>query len=155
MGQVLLSRKALQVAAAKWRRQGLRIVFTNGVFDVLHRGHIDLLEKAKSWGDILVVGLNSDASTRRLKGPSRPINRQADRARVLGALRAVDHVCVFPEDTPLRLIEALRPDVLVKGSEYRVSTIVGAPEVQSWGGVVRRFRMKPGYSSSAAIHRLK
>jgi len=155
MGQVLLSRKTLQIAARRWRRKGLRIVFTNGVFDVLHRGHIDLLERAKSWGDVLVVGLNSDASTRRLKGPSRPINRQSDRARVLSALRAVDHVCIFPEDTPLRLIEALRPHVLVKGSEYRVSTIVGAPEVRSWGGVVRRFRMLPGYSSSAAIRRLK
>ena len=145
---------ALATTRSTWQRRGLRVVFTNGVFDVLHRGHIDLLEKAKSYGDVLVVGLNSDASTRRLKGPQRPINRQADRIRVLAALRAVDHICIFSEDTPLKLIRAIRPHVLVKGSEYPVSQIVGADEVRSWGGVVRRFRMRHGYSSSDVIRRL-
>ena len=133
MDRILLSRPVLKDASTRWRRRGKRIVFTNGVFDVLHRGHIDLFEKARSYGDILVVGLNSDASTRRLKGPSRPINRQADRIRVL----------------------TLRPHVLVKGSEYPVSGIVGAPEVRSWGGVVKRFKMRPGYSSTDIIRRLK
>jgi D-beta-D-heptose 7-phosphate kinase/D-beta-D-heptose 1-phosphate adenosyltransferase len=155
MDPILLSRKVLTEASARWHRRGKRIVFTNGVFDVIHRAHIDLLEKAKSYGDILVVGLNSDASTRRLKGPTRPVNRQADRIRVLSALRPVDHICVFGEDTPLKLILALRPDVLVKGSEYPVSGIVGAPEVRSWGGVVKRFKMRPGYSSTQSIRRLK
>jgi rfaE bifunctional protein nucleotidyltransferase chain/domain len=151
----LISRQALKTKAAMWRRRRLRIVFTNGVFDILHRGHTELLEKAKTWGDVLVVGLNSDASTRRLKGPSRPINSQADRARVLGALRTVDHVCIFSEDTPLNLILALRPDVLVKGSEYRTGEIVGAVEVRSWGGRVRRFLMRPGYSTSAIERRIR
>ena len=154
MDRILLSRKALTEAAARWHRRGKCVVFTNGVFDVIHRAHIDLLEKAKSYGDILVVGLNSDASTRRLKGPKRPINRQADRIRVLAALKPIDHICVFGEDTPLKLILALRPDVLVKGSEYPVSGIVGAAEVRSWGGTVQRFKMRPGYSSSALITRL-
>ena len=155
MDRILLSRPVLKDASTRWRRKGKSIVFTNGVFDVLHRGHIDLFEKARSYGDILVVGLNSDASTRRLKGPSRPINRQADRIRVLSALRTVDHICVFSEDTPLKLILTLRPHVLVKGSEYPVSGIVGAPEVRSWGGAVKRFKMRPGYSSTDIIRRLK
>lgn len=154
MDRILLSRKALTEASARWRRRGKRIVFTNGVFDVIHRAHIDLLETAKSYGDILVVGLNSDASTRRLKGPTRPVNRQTDRVRVLAALRPVDHICVFGEDTPLTLILALRPDMLVKGSEYPVSGIVGAAEVRSWGGTVKRFRMRPGYSSTRLIRHL-
>ena len=150
----LITRRALKIAAAAWRKGGLRIVFTNGVFDILHRGHIELLEQAKSWGDILVVGMNSDGSTRRLKGPGRPINSQADRARVLAALKSVDHVCIFTESTPLNLIRALRPHVLVKGSEYRTGGIVGAAEVKSWGGQVRRFRMRPGYSTSAIERRI-
>jgi D-beta-D-heptose 7-phosphate kinase/D-beta-D-heptose 1-phosphate adenosyltransferase len=154
MDSILLSRPALKEASNRWRRQGKSIVFTNGVFDVLHRGHIDLFEKAKSYGDILVVGLNSDASTRRLKGPMRPVNRQADRIRVLSALRTVDHICLFPEDTPLNLILILRPHVLVKGSEYPVSGIVGAAEVRSWGGSVKRFKMRPGYSSTDLIRRI-
>lgn len=155
MDRILLSRSALKEASNRWRKRGKRVVFTNGIFDVLHRGHIDLFEKAKSYGDILVVGLNSDVSTRRLKGSPRPINRQADRIRVLSALRPVDHICVFSDDTPLKLILALRPDVLVKGSEYPVSGIVGAPEVRSWGGVVKRFKMRPGYSSTGTIRSLK
>ncbi|MBI5867986.1 MAG: adenylyltransferase/cytidyltransferase family protein [candidate division Zixibacteria bacterium] len=140
--------------AQTWRGKGCRVVFTNGVFDIIHSGHVELLTKAKSWGDILVVGINSDLSTRRLKGASRPINSQRDRARVLAALKPVDFVCIFPEDTPLNLIKAIRPDVLVKGSEYTTGTIVGADEVRSWKGIVRRFRMKLGYSTSAIERRI-
>jgi len=151
----LISRRDLRACAAAWRKKGLRIVFTNGVFDILHRGHIELLEKAKSWGDVLVVGINSDSSTKRLKGPHRPIISQKDRARVLGALRPVDFVCVFTEDTPLNLIKALCPHVLVKGSEYRTGEIVGSAEVKSWNGVVRRFRMRSGYSTSAIERRIR
>lgn len=138
-----------------WKARGKRVVFTNGVFDIIHAGHVDILRKAKALGDILVVGLNSDASVRRLKGPSRPINRQEDRAAVLLALKPVDHVCIFGEATPKQLIELLRPDVLVKGSEYAKSDIVGADQVQSWGGKVRRVTMKKGYSTTATIRRMR
>ena len=129
------------------------MVFTNGVFDILHVGHVDLLRKAKAFGDVLVVGLNSDASVRRLKGPSRPINSQRDRAEILLSLSMVDAVCVFGEDTPLELIRALQPDVLVKGAEYSVAKIVGADDVKSAGGIVRRVKMKPGYSTTGTIRR--
>jgi D-beta-D-heptose 7-phosphate kinase/D-beta-D-heptose 1-phosphate adenosyltransferase len=149
-----VGRKAIAEAARKWRARGLTVVFTNGVFDLLHRAHVDLLVKAKSYGDVLVVGLNSDSSTRRLKGQNRPINRQADRARVLAALVPVDCVCIFSEDTPLQLIKAIRPHVLVKGSEYKTGDIVGAKEVRSWGGKVRRFRMRPGYSTTKLARRV-
>ena len=141
--------------ANKYRRQGKRIVFTNGVFDILHRGHLDILEFAKRSGDVLFVGMNSDASTRRLKGPKRPINSQRDRARLLGALKPVDHVVIFGADTPLLLIRAIRPDVLVKGAEYATDAIVGAPEVKSWGGQVRRFRMRRGYSTTLLQERMR
>src|SRR3972149_1155726 len=117
-----------------WRRQRKRVIFTNGVFDILHMGHIELLDRAKSFGDILVIGLNSDASVRRLKGPSRPINSQRERAAILMALRSVDCVCIFSEDTPFELIGLLRPDVLVKGAEYSVETTCAAGPFTSWGG---------------------
>jgi D-beta-D-heptose 7-phosphate kinase/D-beta-D-heptose 1-phosphate adenosyltransferase len=130
------------------------VVFTNGVFDILHVGHVDLLRKAKAFGDVLVVGLNSDASVRRLKGSSRPINSQRDRAEVLLSLRSVDAVCIFGEDTPLELIQVLQPDILVKGAEYAVVKIVGADFVKSTGGIIRRVKMKPGYSTTDTIRRL-
>lgn len=113
-----------------------KIVFTNGCFDVLHAGHVDMLQKARQKGDLLVVGLNSDASVRRLKGPSRPVNNQEQRARVLSALECVDRVVLFEEDTPQRLIETIRPSVLVKGGDYRRDEIVGADFVESYGGEV-------------------
>ncbi len=122
--------------AARCRAEGRRVVFTNGCFDVLHAGHVRLLETARAAGDVLVVGLNSDDSVRRLKGPTRPVQGAEDRARLLRALRAVDAVVVFDEDTPLRTILALRPDVLVKGGDYTFDTIVGAREVTAWGGSV-------------------
>ncbi len=122
---------------ARHRSEGRRVVFTNGCFDVLHAGHVQLLERARAAGDVLVVGLNTDASIRRLKGPSRPVQGLEDRARVLRALRAVDAVVSFEDDTPLRTILALRPEVLVKGGDYTFDTIVGAREVTGWGGRVQ------------------
>lgn len=124
-GKIVSLKKALALRAGL-RRAGKTAVFTNGCFDLLHAGHIYSLEKARSLGDFLFLGLNSDASVRRLKGPSRPINKAGDRALVLAALAAVDAVVVFGEETPLKLIKALRPDVLVKGADYRNGTVVGA-----------------------------
>ena len=131
------------------------MVFTNGVFDLLHPGHVDVLFGARRCGDALVVGLNSDASVRRLKGPERPVRSEAERAFVLAAVEAVDCVVVFDEDTPIALVEALRPDVLVKGGDYTEATIVGAPEVRGWGGDVRVIPLTPGQSTTNIIQALR
>lgn len=139
---------------AQWRANGERIVFSNGCFDLLHAGHVSLLERARSHGDRLVVGLNSDASVRRIKGPGRPVIAQADRARVLAALASVDAVVVFDQDTPLALIKQLRPDVLVKGADYQDKTLVGAAEVSGWGGQVTLIPLSEGHSTSAIIARM-
>lgn len=136
------------------RRAGRKIVFTNGVFDILHRGHVEYLTKARSFGDILVVGLNTDASVQRLKGKSRPVQSERDRAAVLLALRSVDFVVLFDQETPADLIALVRPDVLVKGADYRLSEIVGADLVRSYGGKVRRVRLTPGRSTSRIIQRM-
>ena len=138
-----------------WKQQGKRLVFTNGCFDLLHPGHITYLNDAKALGDVLVVGLNDDNSIHRLKGDLRPINPLQDRAYMLVALKAVDMVVVFSEDTPLNLIQALEPDVLVKGGDYMVENIVGAQEVKSLGGEVRVIPFLEGYSSSALIERIR
>ena len=127
------------------------MVFTNGCFDLLHIDHIKLLEDARRQGDRLVVGINSDASVSRLKGPTRPMVGERERAYVLAALAAVDAVVIFDEPTPLRLIEALRPDVIVKGGDYSEETVVGAKEVRSWGGRVKIFPTVEGFSTSALI----
>lgn len=137
------------------KRSRKKLVFTNGVFDILHRGHVEYLTKAKSFGDVLIVGVNSDASVRRLKGAERPVQKLADRAAILMALEAVDYVIPFSEDTPAKLIEKVRPDVLVKGADYKLSEIVGADFVHSYGGRVRRVRLTPGRSSSALLKKLK
>jgi rfaE bifunctional protein nucleotidyltransferase chain/domain len=129
------------------------LVFTNGCFDILHRGHVEYLEYARSLGDALVVGLNSDESVRRLKGSSRPLNPQEDRAIVLAGLRAVDAVTIFDEDTPLELIRELLPDRLVKGGDYRADTVVGATEVAEAGGRVVIAPLVPGRSTSELIAR--
>lgn len=134
-----------------WRVQGLRVGFTNGCFDLLHPGHIRLLAEARSTCDRLVVGLNTDESVRRLKGEERPIQTEVARAEVIGALRSVDLVVLFSEDTPLELIESLRPDVLIKGADYTVETVVGADLVQSWGGEVALIDLVPGQSSTRLI----
>ena len=132
-----------------------KIVFTNGCFDVLHFGHVHYLLEAKNLGDILVVGLNSDDSVRRLKGPSRPINGEKERAFVLASLSFVDYVVLFEEDTPENLIKAVRPDVLVKGGDYALDQIVGADYVRQNGGIVTTIPFVEGYSSSRIIEQLK
>jgi D-beta-D-heptose 7-phosphate kinase/D-beta-D-heptose 1-phosphate adenosyltransferase len=132
-----------------------RIVFTNGVFDVLHRGHVEYLFHARSLGDVLLVGLNSDASTRRLKGPTRPINPQADRAFVLAGLGCVDAISIFEEDTPLSLISALLPDVLAKGGDYRPEDVVGRGEVESAGGRLVIIPFVEGRSSTSILQRVE
>lgn len=129
------------------------VVFTNGCFDILHRGHVEYLHAARSLGDRLVVGLNTDHSVRRLKGPKRPVNPQDDRALVIGALAAVDAVVLFEEDTPLRLIQRLLPDVLVKGGDYSRDTIVGAAEVEAAGGRVEVVPLVPGRSTTGILQR--
>jgi D-beta-D-heptose 7-phosphate kinase/D-beta-D-heptose 1-phosphate adenosyltransferase len=147
----ILSGDALRERLALWRHQGERIVFTNGCFDLLHAGHVSYLEQARNHGHRLIVGLNSDASVRALKGPRRPIMPEADRARVLAALAAVDAVVLFAEETPLALIRAVRPDVLVKGADYRPEQVVGAEEVQRQGGQLVLIPLLPERSTSAMI----
>ena len=141
--------------AERWRvgRKG-RVAFTNGVFDLLHPGHIDLLAAARESADALIVGVNSDESVRRLKGPARPVRSDAERAFVLAALECVDLVVIFPEDTPLNLVRHLKPDVIVKGGDYSENTIVGATEVRSWGGRVLVVPLTPGHSTTAIIRKL-
>lgn len=158
MGQAEAKLKGLDQAeaiTAKWRERGLRIGFTNGCFDLLHPGHISLLTQARGACDRLVVGLNSDASVKRLKGETRPVQSEASRAAVLGALSAVDMVVIFSEDTPIRLIESLRPDILVKGADYTIETVVGADIVQGYGGCVVLAELAEGHSTTNTIQRLK
>ena len=131
-----------------WRDQGLRIVFTNGCFDLLHRGHVEYLSKASDKGDVLVVGLNTDASVRRLKGESRPVNDEDARAIVLASLACIDAVVLFGEDTPYELIKVVRPDVLVKGADYKPEEIVGYNTVTSYGGTVTTVPLVEGYSTT-------
>jgi rfaE bifunctional protein nucleotidyltransferase chain/domain len=144
----LVARSRVASLAERLRRRRKKIVFTNGVFDVLHRGHVAYLQKARSFGDVLIIGLNNDRSARRLKGPGRPVQKQRDRAAVLLALRSVDYVVIFGEDRPERLVRQVRPDVLVKGADYKVSEIAGAEFVKAHGGRVCRIRLTPGRSSS-------
>lgn len=138
-----------------WKNQGNKIVFTNGCFDILHLGHVDYLEKARLLGDKLIVGLNSDTSVRRLKGPQRPINAEYARARVLAALSFVDAVCIFEEDTPKSLIEKVCPDILTKGSDYKIENIVGADFVIKHGGRVQTIELVEGFSTSNIIDKIK
>ncbi|MDQ6966835.1 MAG: D-glycero-beta-D-manno-heptose 1-phosphate adenylyltransferase [Mariprofundaceae bacterium] len=139
---------------AAWRRDHQRTVFTNGCFDLLHPGHIDYLQHARALGDALIIGLNNDASVRGLKGPLRPINPLHDRAIMLGALGCVDLIVPFNEPTPIRVISALLPDILVKGGDYNADDIVGAEEVRANGGEVIVMPFISGYSSSALIQRI-
>ena len=135
-------------------REG-KLVFTNGVFDILHRGHVEYLYAARALGDLLVIGVNTDASVRRLKGPDRPINTDDDRALVLAALACVDYVTFFAEDTPLNLISALLPDVLVKGGDYTPDTIVGRTEVEAAGGQVVVIPLVTGRSTTNTVQRIR
>jgi len=135
-------------------REERRIVFTNGCFDILHAGHVDLLSRAKDQGDILVLGLNSDASVRRIKGPPRPIIPQEERAFVLSGLSCVDFIVLFEEDTPLRCIEAVQPNVLIKGGDWSVDKIVGRQAVEANGGLVLSLPLLPGFSTTNLIKRI-
>lgn len=137
------------------QRAGRRVVFTNGCFDVLHRGHVEYLAAARALGDLLVVGLNTDASVSRLKGADRPVNALDDRAAVLAALESVDLVVPFAEDTPLELIRALRPEVLAKGADYAIEDVVGADDVRGWGGDVALIPLVEGRSTTSLIQRLQ
>jgi len=139
---------------ARWRAQGLTVGFTNGCFDILHKGHVAYLAQARTWCDRLIVGVNSDASVRELKGEGRPVNDLESRALVLAGLRSVDLVAPFDELTPVRLIEAARPDVLIKGADYSEDQVVGGDLVKSWGGTVKLAEIVDGYSTSAAIARM-
>ncbi len=138
-----------------WRAADASVVFTNGVFDLVHRGHVEYLEDARAFGDRLVVGINTDASARRLKGASRPIMSERDRVAVLGALSCVDLVIPFDDDTPLRLIEAVRPHVLVKGGDYAVGDIVGREFVEGHGGRVATVPLREGLSTSEIVRRIR
>lgn len=151
-----LARVHSWAAARRWR-EGVtgRVVFTNGVFDLLHPGHVDVLTAARRAGNALVVGINDDDSVRRLKGPTRPVRSAAERAYVLAALAVVDAVVVFEQDTPLELIRLLEPDVLVKGGDYTEATIVGAPDVRARGGDVVVVPLTPGHSTTATLARLR
>jgi D-beta-D-heptose 7-phosphate kinase/D-beta-D-heptose 1-phosphate adenosyltransferase len=142
--------------AERWRAsQRGRVVFTNGVFDLLHPGHVDLLLAARGTADALVVGINSDDSVRRLKGAGRPVRSEADRAYLLAALECVDAVVIFPEDTPLAIIRALHPDVLIKGGDYAPADVVGRSEVEGWGGRLVIVPLSPGHSTTATIDSLR
>jgi D-beta-D-heptose 7-phosphate kinase/D-beta-D-heptose 1-phosphate adenosyltransferase len=140
---------------ARWRAKGLKVGFTNGCFDILHKGHVAYLSQARMWCDRLIVGLNSDDSVRALKGEGRPVNDLESRALVLAGLGSVDLVVPFEDATPIRLIEAARPDVLVKGADYADSEVVGADLVRGWGGEVRLAPIVEGFSTTAAIAKLK
>jgi D-beta-D-heptose 7-phosphate kinase/D-beta-D-heptose 1-phosphate adenosyltransferase len=150
----VLSRDAVCREVESRRRLGQRVAFTNGCFDVLHAGHVQYLQEARAQADLLVVGLNSDASVRGLKGDGRPVNPAEARAAVLAALQAVDYVTVFDEPTPLELIQAVRPDVLVKGADYRKDQVVGAAFVESYGGRVHLAGLRQGYSTTRLLQRL-
>jgi rfaE bifunctional protein nucleotidyltransferase chain/domain len=154
--QKIVADAALTRLLARWRFEGQRVVFTNGCFDVLHLGHVDYLERARAHGTVLLVGLNADASVRRLKGPNRPVNPEYARARVLAALLVVDAVVIFGhepshDDTPLALIRQVRPQVLAKGADYTVETVVGAPDVLGWGGRVELIPVVNGYSTTSIL----
>ncbi len=150
-----ISLPRLKRIISRLKKKRKKVVFTNGCFDLLHAGHIQLLKKAKGLGDVLIVGLNSDRSARKLKGPGRPIVPEKERALVLSALRAVDYVILFSEPTPLRLIQTLTPDVLVKGADYAKEKIVGADWVLSHGGKVVRIPLVKGKSSSKILKKLR
>ena len=150
--ELLLAQRAVNV----WRMKGDRIVFTNGCFDILHRGHVDYLQEAAALGERLVIGLNSDESVRRLdKATDRPFNDQESRAKVIAGMRFVDAVVIFDQDTPLELIKALQPDVLVKGGDWKPEQIVGADVVKARGGEVRSLKLEDGFSTTNLVEKIR
>ena len=144
----------IRALASSLKAKKKRIVFTNGCFDLIHAGHIKYLNKAKALGDVLIVGINSDSSIRKIKGPKRPIVEQGDRAAVVAALQSVDYISIFNDTTPIKLIKAVRPDVLVKGADWQVSGIVGGDFVKSYGGKVRAISLVKGRSTSKLIRKI-
>ena len=147
----VLSIKNIKRISSNYKSKGLKIVFTNGCFDLLHKGHLDLLEKSSKYGDILIVGLNSNSSVKKLKGVSRPVEDEMIRFQKLMALNYVDHVIIFGQITPKKLISELKPDVLVKGGDYELNKIVGADEVVLNGGIVKVIPLTPGFSTTSII----
>lgn len=151
----IVSRAELIEIVQEWKQRGSKIVFTNGCFDILHRGHVEMLEKARALGDFLILGLNSDDSVRRLKGEGRPLVAQDDRAFILSRLEAVDAVSIFDEDTPLELLKVIQPHILVKGGDYNIDTIVGHELVQSYGGSVQTIPLSRGRSTTNIVQKIK
>ncbi len=154
MGQVIKSWDQL-ASTLNADRGGRKVVFTNGCFDILHVGHVRYLQDAKAQGDVLVVALNTDRSVREIKGPTRPIQNESARAEIMAALGCVDFVTLFDEETPLEVIRKLRPDVLVKGGDYDISTIVGASLVMNYGGVVKALQFVPGSSTTSIVEKMQ
>lgn len=150
---IIYSRDELIAARSRWRSQGRRVVFTNGCYDVLHPGHIRLLEQARSLGDVLILALNSDASVKRIKGPKRPLIPERDRADLASRLEAVDAVTLFDEETPRELIAKVLPDILVKGADW-AHFVAGREEVEAAGGEVRLIPLEPGYSTTATVEEI-
>ncbi len=153
MGEVVTLDQVLRLRT-QWKFFGKKVVFTNGCFDILHRGHVDYLAKAKALGDVLIVGVNDDRSVQRLKGPHRPVVGQDDRANVLAALKSVDYVLLFPEDTPYEIIKAIVPDMLVKGADWSIDKVVGRDIVESAGGSVQTIEFLPNRSTSGIIEKI-
>jgi D-glycero-beta-D-manno-heptose 1-phosphate adenylyltransferase len=151
----IVSLPQLESKLASWRKQGCKIVFTNGCFDLLHLGHVDYLEKARQLGDKLVVGLNTDASVSRIKGPGRPLQDEMSRGRVMASLLFVDAVVLFDEETPLELIKSVMPDVLVKGDDYSIEQIVGHEVVLANGGEVKTVTLVQGYSTTNIVKKIE
>ena len=151
ISQKIFSKEELKLQLKRWGLLSKRTVFTNGVFDILHQGHIQILSEAATYADILIVGVNSDSSVKRLKGNSRPINAEASRALILAALLMVDAVIIFEEDTPIELIKFIKPNVLVKGGDYTLETIVGAKEVLANNGEVKIIPLEEGFSTTGII----
>ena len=151
----VLTREGAAEVIRRLRDEGRTVVFTNGVFDLLHPGHVRYLKRARALGDALIVGLNADDSVRRNKGPERPITPEAERAEILAALECVDAVVIFHEDTPAEIVRALQPDVLVKGADWPADRIVGRDTVEARGGKVVRIPLEPGHSTSSLVERIK
>lgn len=151
----IITQADLNEQLAKWKTENKKIVFTNGCFDILHLGHIDYLSKAADMGDVLIIGLNADASVSRLKGSHRPINNETSRGMILASLAFVSAVVKFDEDTPYELIKQVQPDVLVKGADYIIENIVGHDIVQAKGGTIKTIEFLPGYSTSAIEKKIK
>lgn len=155
ISEKLMLREDLSKQVCRWKLLGRKIVFTNGCFDILHKGHLELLTQAAAMGDVLIVGINADDSVRRLKGDERPVNDENFRGLLLASLMIIDAVCIFPEDSPLELIQIILPDLLIKGGDYELATVVGAEDVIKNGGEVKIIPLVAGYSTSKIIQKIR